>query len=196
MRAVARGWVIQPGPSWVPGANCPALAAMDSGAFAAQLGLHTVVPGRVFSGAAHEIEAVVSDFRSRGYTVETTGDGFRVGKKGEPPIELFARDEPNAAGEHKAPTTKNGSKSNPSAEDPGAAERHGSASVHDSTREHGEHQVGAPTKNRLPASIEDVRARKAAGETWSNKDVRDSYNAKNAEIAGYGVPRREVDTFL
>jgi hypothetical protein len=73
------------------GAQSKALAAMDAGSFAAQLGLHTVVPGRVFSGAGHEIDAVASDFRSRGYTVETTGDGFHVRKKGEPPIELFVR---------------------------------------------------------------------------------------------------------
>jgi hypothetical protein len=89
------------------GTQSKALAAMDSGSFAAQLGLHTVVPGRVFSGAAHEIEAVVSDFRSRGYTVEVTGDGFRVGKKGEPAIDLFVRPSEHqsnsSAAQHDAP---------------------------------------------------------------------------------------------
>lgn len=64
---------------------------MDAGSFAAQLGLHTVVPGRVFSGGAHEIDAVVSDFRSRGYAVEKSGEGYRVTKADEPPIELFVR---------------------------------------------------------------------------------------------------------
>jgi hypothetical protein len=73
------------------GAQSKALASMDAGAFAAQLGLHSVVPGRVFSGAQREVDAVVNDFRSRGYAAEKTAEGYRITKKDEAPIELFVR---------------------------------------------------------------------------------------------------------
>lgn len=75
------------------GTQSKSLASMDAGSFAAQLGLHSVVPGRVFSGAPKGIEPVLHDFGSRGYAIESTPEGFRVSKKGEPPIEVFVRAE-------------------------------------------------------------------------------------------------------
>lgn len=87
------------------GTQSKSLASMDAGSFAAQLGLHSVVPGRVFSGDTKEVQSVLRDFASRGYAVESTGDGFRVSKKDEPPIDLFVRAEDTKASEQPRSTT-------------------------------------------------------------------------------------------
>jgi hypothetical protein len=124
------------------GAQSKALASMDAGAFAAQLGLHSVVPGRVFSGAKQEIEAVVSDFRSRGYASEKTSEGYRISKADEPPIELFERQE--LARTAKAPTAR----------DPaGAAEMHAESHL---SEDGGEPSTGKASKSKpLKRSLDD-----------------------------------------
>ena len=60
---------------------------------------------------------------------------------------------------------------------PSAVGHSGQGSAHeDATAE-------PPRPAEMPASVEEVRARKAAGETWTNKQVRDSYNARNHQVA-------------
>ncbi|HEY1557957.1 MAG TPA: DUF4157 domain-containing protein, partial [Kofleriaceae bacterium] len=68
-----------------------AIEAMDAGTLAAQVGLDTVVPGRVFAGEPRQIDPVLADFRARGYNVEHASDGYHVTKRGEPPIEVLVR---------------------------------------------------------------------------------------------------------
>lgn len=43
--------------------------------------------------------------------------------------------------------------------------------------------AAASQKGRLPTSAENARALKAAGETWSNKEIRDYYNAENKLVS-------------
>jgi hypothetical protein len=72
-------------------AHAAALDHVDTSALAAQLGLHAIVPGRVFEGDARAVAAVEADYRARGYTVEHDGDRVRITKPGEAPIDVFVR---------------------------------------------------------------------------------------------------------
>jgi hypothetical protein len=176
------------------GTQSKALAAMDAGSFAAQLGLHTVVPGRVFSGAAHEIDAVVSDFRSRGYTVEATGDGVRVGKTGEAPIELFVRqgkDQLKTTGaEHDAPApAPAGTSKATHSEDEGFESKRNSESTAEQASRHS-------SRRRLDRHLGNVNDTHVA-EAWSRAEAENAMTlAQQAASIRLGHARSERDMLL
>jgi hypothetical protein len=161
------------------GTQSKALASMDAGSFAAQLGLHTVVPGRVFSGAVHEIDAVVGDFRSHGYSVEQTGEGFRVTKKDEAPIDLFVRSGQEAPGQDRASQPE----SSPPPEHAHTAG--GNQHAHPSTRGRGT-PLRTPYGDVWPGDVPDSAPPEQRALFESARKIYEGYKADTYEGASLG----------
>jgi len=78
------------------------LDQLEGGTLPAQLGLETVVPGRVYEGSAAQVSKVLDSYRKPGVTIEThaQADGgvrYRVLGPDGSPVELIAKADPATA---------------------------------------------------------------------------------------------------
>ena len=78
------------------------LDQLEGGTLPAQLGLETVVPGRVYEGSAAQVNKVLASYRKPGVTIETHaladgGHRYRVLGPDGSPLELIAKAEPATA---------------------------------------------------------------------------------------------------
>jgi len=119
------------------------------------LGLHELAPG-VWSGTPEQTAAAIEEALSSGHHVEAVGPEADVTRRVRidgKEVELHARSGRDSAA-------------------------HSTEQAHEN-----EQHTRAGKASTLPLSVEEASARKAAGERWSSKQVRDHYNAQNSEIA-------------
>lgn len=119
------------------------------------LGLHELAPG-VWRGTPEQTTAAIEEARVSGHHVEAAGDGAEVTRC----VRIDGKD----VELHTRSSREN--------------------AVHKTDQAHGSEQhTRAKQTTALPLTAEEASARKAAGESWTNKQVREHYNAQNAEIA-------------